>query len=105
MNAKLTWTGYFAAIIFAIIYPSVSNAGSIQVIPPSTSKIEMITTSNDVSIQRLGIKKPVKTEKSDAEKISDQPEPKTVKMAPVMPKMRTGEVELPIVPVNQMKSN
>jgi len=103
MKSIITLFKLVTATIVAGVLPIESYAGSIQVMAPSTSKIEVIGTKKGTSIVQMGVKKSARAQKHEM-----QPEPKSakiVKTAPLMPKMRTGEVELPMIPVSQTESN
>ena len=89
-------------IIMSAILPGLSTAqaGSIQIIEPSTSKFEVIGTKKKIA-PKPAAKSGVKKQEKPAE--PEMPV-KPVAAKPIMPQMRTGEAELPIVPVSETKS-
>ena len=108
MKSKLTLFKLVIAAVVTGILPKIAYAGSIQVLAPSTSKIEVIGTKKSTSKGQMGVKKSDDQKSAGVKKRKMQPEPKTaktVKTTPSMPKMRTGEAELPVIPVSQTESN
>lgn len=104
MKNKYTNFGLVAATIIGCIFPIVAHAGSIQTLPPSTSKIEVIGMKKSAPITHKGVKEPAKSKSAEMKKPAVKAEPKTAKAVPAMPKMRTGEIELPVIPVSQVES-
>ncbi len=90
---------------------SIAQKSSIQIMEPSTSKIEVIGTKKKISHKSM-IKDDIeKLETSTKPVIQARPvavKPVTAKPAMprklVMPQLRTGEAELPVVKVNEIKN-
>lgn len=83
-----------------------AQASSIQIMPPSTSKIEMIGSVRKTTPKPMAKKSPKKAKMASEPEIQAKPvaAKTTTPHAPAMPQMRTGEIELPIVQVNETKS-
>jgi len=105
MKSNITLFKLALTTIIVGVLPKAAYAGSILVMAPSTSKIEVIGTEKSSSIEYMGKKKTASSKPAGAQKTHMKPETKTAKSVPIMPKMRTGEVELPVIPVSQTESN
>jgi hypothetical protein len=104
---------YLSAFMVPIImgsamlsYLPAAQASSIQIMEPSTSKIQVIGTKKKTSAKPLAknsVKKMVPSSKPEiqAQPVAAKP---TMPGKPVMPKMRRGEAELPVVQVNDTKN-
>ncbi len=85
---------------------SLAQASSIQIIPPSTTKFQVIGTIKKTSPKPMAKASPEKMEKAKEPEMKTNPvaaKPAT-SQAPATPQMRTGEAELPITQVNEAKS-
>ena len=106
MKYKYAYCALATSIATILSNQPLAQASSIQIMAPSTSKIQIIGTKKQTSPKPNIKDGPERMKKASNNKMLAKPvaaEPITSPI-PVMPQMRTGDAELPIVQVNETKS-
>lgn len=107
MKLKYAYCLLATFVVATVLNLSFAQASSIQIMPPSTSKIEIIGKVKKVAPKPM-VKEGLKKAKMASE-LEIQAKPVAAKTitphSPAVPQMRTGEIELPIVQVNETKSD
>ena len=109
MKFKYAYCLLATSIAAMVSSVSLAQASSIQIMPPSTTKFQVIGTKMKISPKPVAKAVPEKTEMQAKPVAAKTPMPQMPVMAkkpqmPVMPQMRTGEAELPIIQVNEAKN-
>ncbi len=94
-----------ALVLGLCLVSTISQAGSIQIMEPSTSKIEVFDTTGSGSIIHLGASGSSMIDVIGSHKAVAETQPMAEKIMPDVIKVISTKPELPIVPINEIRKN
>ncbi len=103
MNYKLRHIRQPALVLGLCLFSTISQAGSIQIMEPSTSKIEVFDTTGSGSIVHLGASSSSMIDVIGSHKVVAKTQPMAEKIMPDVMKVISTKPKLPIVSVNEIR--